>query len=225
MIFWFRAKDGIVSLAGLVIWVMCAAALSILLFNEGISFAETGKTVLEETFPKAPQNIYIKAGKKVADLRYDKEITFDDNDYRVFFNDDNKGLYISSGLRIYNSDNNPARLSIRKRSAGRSRLEAQRKAEELGFNYNIKGDTIFLDEYFSIPAGSKWSVDDVRAAIYIPEGTKVHFDKTTEFMFRDIHYENDEWYGSDNPENSVKNETGNDEHYWIMTNEGLRRNP
>ena len=42
MIFWFRARDGYIWLAALVLWVMSAAALSIMLFNEGIGFAEKG---------------------------------------------------------------------------------------------------------------------------------------------------------------------------------------
>ena len=62
MIFWFKAKDGIFSLAGLVIWVMSVAALSLLLFNEGISYAETAKTESEEVIEKAPANLYILVG-------------------------------------------------------------------------------------------------------------------------------------------------------------------
>ena len=45
MIFWFKAKDGIFSLTGLVIWVMSIAALSIILFNEGVGYTETAKTI------------------------------------------------------------------------------------------------------------------------------------------------------------------------------------
>ena len=39
MIFWFKAKDGIFSLVALVLWVMSIAALSIILFNEGVGLA------------------------------------------------------------------------------------------------------------------------------------------------------------------------------------------
>ena len=193
MIFWFRAKDGIVSIAGLVVWVMCVAALSILLFNEGISFAETAKTVSEQVIEKAPTELYIVSGHKVADLQYDKEISFDEEDYNVFFIDNNKGLYITSSLRIDNSGDNSLRINVRKRSAGRSRIDATNRAEGLLYNYNISGDTLYLDEYFTIPAGSKWSFDNVGINLYIPEGTEVHFDKTTENMFRRQNYNNEDW--------------------------------
>jgi len=223
MIFWFKAKDGIFSLAGLVIWVVCVAALSLLLFNEGITYAETAKTESEEVIEKAPANLYILADHKVADLHYDKEISFDEEDYNVYFIDDNKGLFIGSGLYLNNSDDKSVRLNVRKRSTGRSRIDASSKAESLLYNYKISGDTIFIDEYFSIPANTKWSFDDVRVNVYIPEGTEVHFDKTTENMFRRQHYYNDEWNWRWDGESKemVRSNRGNNQ--WIMTEDGLKR--
>ncbi len=50
MIFWFRARDGYIWLTALVLWVMSAAALSIMLFNEGIGFAEKGRMTHKEYF-------------------------------------------------------------------------------------------------------------------------------------------------------------------------------
>lgn len=223
MIFWFRAKDGIVSLAGLVIWVMCVAALSILLFNEGISFAETAKSVTEEVIEKSPKEIYIVSGQKVSELHYDKEIAFDEEEYRVFFIDDNKGLFIRTGLNISESDDNSLKLNIRKRSAGRSRLDAQMKAEKLIYKYGITGDTIKLDEYFTIPAGSKWSVDDIRVNLYIPEGTIIHFDKTTEDMFRQDYFRKNEWDWSDDSRDMEYSRSDKTDYYWIMTEDGLRK--
>ncbi len=223
MIFWFKAKDGIFSLAGLVIWVVCVAALSLLLFNEGITYAETAKTESEEVIERAPANLYILSDHKVTDLHYDKEISFDEEDYNLYFIDDNKGLFIGSGLYINNSEDKSVRLNVRKRSTGRSRIDASRKAEGLLYNYKISGDTIFIDEYFTIPANTKWSFDDVRVSLYIPEGTEVHFDKTTENMFRRQHYYNDDWNWRWDGESKemVRSNTGNNQ--WIMTEDGLRR--
>ncbi|NLJ44610.1 MAG: PspC domain-containing protein [Bacteroidales bacterium] len=225
MIFWFRAKDGIISLSGLVIWVMCVAALSILLFNEGISFAETAKSVTGEIIEKAPKEIYVLSGQKVSDLHYDKEIAFDEEDYKIFFTDGNKGLFISTDLNIEKSDDNSVKLSISRRSAGRSRMDAQMKSEKIIYNYKIAGDTIRLDEYFTLPAGSKWSVDDVWVSLFVPEGTIVHFDKTTEDMFRHDYLRNNEWNGSDGSRDMEYVRSDNANPSWIMTEEGLRKRP
>ncbi len=223
MIFWFKSNDGIVSIVALIIWVMAVAALSILLFNEGISFAETAKSVSEVVVEKAPSDLYIITEHKVADLHYDKEISFDEEDYNVYFIDDNKGLYIGSGLNINTSDEKSIKINVRKRSAGRSRIDATRKAEGLLYNYRISGDTIFLDEYFTIPEGTKWSFDDVRVTLDIPEGTKVHFDKTSENMFRRQNYYNEEWNSIWDGEEKEMVRSENDDNQWIMTEEGIRR--
>ena len=45
MIFWFNARDGVVSLVALVVWVMSVAALSIIGFNEGVSFARRANLI------------------------------------------------------------------------------------------------------------------------------------------------------------------------------------
>jgi phage shock protein PspC (stress-responsive transcriptional regulator) len=223
MIFWFKARDGIVSLVGLVLWIICVAALSLLLFNEGISYSETAKTVSEEILEKTPSDLYIVANHKVADLHYDKEISFDKENYNVFFIDDNKGLFISSGLNINNSDDNKLRINVRKRSTGRSRIDAGRKADGLLYNYRVSADTLYLDEYFAIPAGTKWSFDDVRVNLYIPVGTEVHFDKTTENMFTRQHYYNEDWNWSWDGEDKEMVRSNSGDNHWIMTEDGLRR--
>ncbi len=215
MIFWFKAKDGIFALVGLVIWVISVAAFSLILVNEGISFAETARTVAQESIEKAPENLYIVAGKKVSDLNFDKEISIPDEGYDIYLSEANKDLYISTCLTINNSDDNSLKLNVRKRSAGRDKTDAKRKAEELAYNYKISGDTIYLDEYFSIPKGNKWSCDNVGVNLFIPTGTTVHFDKTTISMFHDSR--NDEWHSDSD------NEYIDTEHSWEMTENGLRQ--
>ena len=223
MIFWFKARDGIFSLIGLVIWVMCIAALSILLFNEGISFSETAKLVSEEVVGKAPKDLYILSDNKITGLKYDKEISFDEENYSVFFSNDNKGLFISSSLIIDKSDDNTLKINVRKRSAGRSRTDGARKAESLVYHYRFAGDTLLLDEYFSIPQGNKWSADNVTVNLYIPDGTVIHFDKTTENMFRRQHYYNDEWNWRWDGEDKEMIRSDSADNNWVMTEEGLRR--
>ena len=216
MIFWFKAKDGIFSLIGLVVWVVSVAALAMILFNEGISFAETAKTSSKDVLKEAPDNLYIISEHKVSDLNYDKDISLPDEDYAVYFLDNSKELYIRTHLTIDNSEDNSLSISVRKRSAGRSKPDAMRKAEGLLYNYKISGDTLWLDEYFTIPAGSKWACDNVGVNLFIPEGTVVHFDKTTENMF---HHYNDDDYDSDFERGNLTKGKKS----WVMTDGGLRR--
>jgi len=207
MIFWFRAKDGIYLLAGLIIWVVSIAALSIMLFNEGISFAETAKSISDDHFAAVPDTIYVIPGRTISDLPIDNEIIVSDNDYEIYISDTEKQVYIRTSLNFSPSDNNSAWVSVRKRSAGRSRMDATEKADRLIYNYKISGDTLILDEFFTFPNSTKWSFDGVHITLHAPEGTVIYLDKTTE---RQFHSSDDYDFVKDH---------GN--RFWLMTEDGL----
>jgi hypothetical protein len=207
MIFWFRAKDGAFLLAGLVIWVVSIAALSILLFNEGISFAETAKSTSQEYFRAVPDTLYIRSEKRISELSVDNEIRIPDEEYAIFISDEDKRVYVQTFLDIKRTDENKISVILRKRSAGRSKRDATEKAERLLYNYRISGDTLFMDDYFTYPANTKWSFDEVGVTVNIPVGTVVYMDKTVERLFRS--YYNDDYV------------TDVDKRFRIMTEDGL----
>jgi phage shock protein PspC (stress-responsive transcriptional regulator) len=213
MIFWFRARDGVVSLVALVIWVMSLAALSIIGFNEGISFAETGKTTIETILPRSQDTLYVMTDNKIADLKYDKQFSLPHEEYSVFLNDQKKELYIRTYIAVERSDDKMRKIEIRKRSAGRTELEAVNKTDGLIFHYNIKGDTLSMDEYFTSPAGRKWSADNVGIKLSIPIGTILKFEKNPRIL---LHSSFRNEY-DDNLESSW--ESGNS--VWAMSDNGL----
>ena len=57
-----------------------------------------------------------------------------------------------------------------------------KKAEELQFNYNLSGDSLNIDEYFTLPSGRKWSADNVGIRLYVPTGTILKFDETSKIL-------------------------------------------
>jgi phage shock protein PspC (stress-responsive transcriptional regulator) len=214
MIFWFRAQDGVVSLAALVVWVMSIAVLAIISFNEGISFAETAKSSAEATLPHSPDTLYVKSDFKIADLRYQKEIAIPHDEYTVYINDEKKELYIRPQVAVDRSDDKTTKIEVRRRSAGRTEQEATKKAEELVYNYKINGDTLHLDEYFTIPVGRKWAADDVRINLSIPSGTILKFEQSPKLRLHSFYrneyddYLNSTWDSA----NSM----------WVMTDDGLK---
>jgi phage shock protein PspC (stress-responsive transcriptional regulator) len=180
MIFWFRANDGVLSLAALVIWVLSIATLSIMLFSEGISFAETSKSSYQYSIPHISDTLYIKAGKKVSDLNFEKELTLKEECYSVYLKGITDEIFINPFLRISRSDDSKAAINIKKRSSGHTEAEALRKTKDLQYEYSIVADTLFLDEYFTIPAGRKWAADNVGINLHLPEGTTIIFENILE---------------------------------------------
>ena len=214
MIFWFRASDGVISLVGLVVWVMTIAALTIICFNEGISFAQTAKTSVEKVLPRSQDTLYIMSDQKIADLKYHEEINLPHEEYSVFINDEKKELYIRPYLSVNLSDDKTTRIEVRKRSAGRTEIEALKKSEGLIYNYHINGDTIHLDEYFTSPSGRKWSADNVGISLYIPAGTILKFEKDPRIRFHNSFRNGDDDYLESRWESS--------DGIWLMTEDGLQ---
>ncbi len=200
LIFWFRVRDGYIWLVGLIVWVLCVTALSIISFNEGISYAERGEITSLEYLGPTPDTLYIVAGEKISDLNAD-------NYYRIYIDDKKDLVYIRSRLDIYPSDNNSTSVEIERESSGTSRLDAENNAKRLKYDINISGDTFSLDEFFMIPPDSKWSFDQVGVDVYIPVGTIICMDKTVERMYHSHYYHG---YSTDS-----------ENRFWRMTEDGL----
>jgi Putative stress-responsive transcriptional regulator len=213
MIFWFRARDGVVSLVALVVWVMTLAILAVISFNEGISFAENAKTSAQNVLSQSHDTLYVMSDQKIEDLKFDKEFTLPHEEYSVFINDGKKELYIRPFLNVDKSDEKLITVEVRKSSAGRTEMDAMKKIDGLQYNYSIKGDTLHLDEYFTSPAGRKWAADNVRINLNIPGGTILKFENGPGFIVHSsFRNETDEYLES-------RWESGN--RLWVMTNEGL----
>jgi len=213
MIFWFRAKDGVVSLVGLVLWVTVITALVIILFNEGISFAKTAKSSTELVLPKSPDTLYIMTDQKVADLKYEKEFSLPHEEYSVYINDDKKELYIRPYLNVNRSVNKVNKVEVRKRSTGRTEQEAMKKIEGLQYNYSLNGDTLHIDEYFTSPAGRKWAADNIAINVYMPVGTILKIDKDSRILFH-------QRFQNENDEN-LESRWESRNSCWVLTDDGL----
>jgi phage shock protein PspC (stress-responsive transcriptional regulator) len=215
MIFWFRARDGKLNLIFLVLWVMSVTALVLILFREGISFAETARSASSKIITHSPGILYVKSGKRLSDLNSDKEFTLDKNGYSVFINEGDNQLYIRPLLKVKRSEDDLTNVSITRRSWGRNEIDAFRKAEGLMYNYSSAADTLFLDEYFALPSGRKWSADMIRIDLSVPAGTTLKFDRLSLALVRPP-------VSRSGMEEFERNETGKEWSSFIFTGEGLK---
>jgi phage shock protein PspC (stress-responsive transcriptional regulator) len=213
MIFWFHARDGVVSLVALVVWVMTLAALTIIGFNEGVSFAQTAKSSVETVLTPTPDTLYIHTDNKIAGLKYEKEISLPHEEYSVFINDEKRELYIRPFLDVELSENKATKIEVSKRSAGRTELDAKRKSESLLYNFKLEKDSLNIDEYFTIPAGRKWSADNVGIHLFVPAGTILKFDETSRILVHSHIRQGSDDYFESHWESNIGS--------WKMTDDGL----
>jgi phage shock protein PspC (stress-responsive transcriptional regulator) len=208
MIFWFRSRDGVISLIALVVWVMSITALVIILVGQGLSFSETGRVTSAIVLDNPPDTLYIVADKKVSDLKYDRDFIIPHDAYSLYANTESLELSIKTYLQIETSGDKAARIEVIKQSAGTGKIEANRRAESLPYNYRFSKDTLYLDEYFTLPKDHKWCGDEIHTILWIPSGTVLWFDKVSGNL--PVEY-NDE---------TVTGDMGNK--YWVISSEGLK---
>jgi phage shock protein PspC (stress-responsive transcriptional regulator) len=222
MIFWFKAKDGIFSLTGLVLWVITVTILVMLLFKEGISFAETGRATSQQLMTAPPDTLFFVTGRRPEDLNSLKEFSIPDDNYNVLMDETQHKLYINAELNLYPSQDNEAKIEINKQSSGRTKSEAARKAESLEYNYTLRNDTLRLDEYFALPAGSRWSADNLEVNLFIPVNTILYFDNNCAGL---LHRGNSISYTDMDGETWTTHDYNEEWHlgnrYWRLNEEGM----
>ena len=210
MIFWFKAKDGILSLIMLVIWFVSATTLGLLLFNEGVSFAQRSVSSEQTAIQSSSDTLYIVGKNKISDIDYGNMLTFRAEDYYMLIDNKNKELHISPELVIKKSDNDSEGIIISKSAHGGNGAAAFSKAQKLEYNCQIAGDTIFMDDYFTIASGDKWTAENVQVSITLTEGKIIKVDESIERLLNSRR-----WVNFKNRNYANKRSGGFS--YWIVT--------
>lgn len=210
MIIWFKANDGIPSLVLLIAWVLSLTALVLLLFNEGVSFAENSKATTIIPLNSPADTIYITTTGTMSDLITDKTLPFNTEDYSLMINEEKNELYVTPDLDIELSENGSSGVTIKKESFGSSEIIAFNRTKDLIYNYSVKGDSIILDDLFLIPSGRRWAGDNITITIDLPEGTCLRIDSGAERLLN-----------CNNDENHYPFEKREGLSTWKMTEDGL----
>jgi hypothetical protein len=214
MIFWFRANDGILSLVLLIVWALSLTSLALILFNEGVSFAESSRSSTKIPLTNSADTIYITTSGRVSGLITDKTLPFNTDGYSILINDEKKELYVTPDLDIEFSENDPSGVTVSKESFGSSEIIAFNRTKDIIYNYSVKGDSVMLDDHFTIPSGRKWAGDNIVITINLAAGTYIRTDSGVEKLLNCDNnlYEDD---------NNYPLEKRNGFSTWQMTEDGL----
>lgn len=207
MIFQFSAKDGLIGLIMFLTWLASILILSMILFSQGLSFAEEGRKLETLIIESPADTIFLKVEKNISPLQYENEISFPDSDFGLLINKSTDELFIKPEIRFRRADDQFTNIELEKSSRGRTRTEALQKAGNLIYKYRTSNDTVYVDEYFKVPAGNKWTGANVTLNFYVPEGTVICFEPESETLFKHYLYRNH--YGR------------SENQYWIMTEDYL----
>lgn len=196
------------SLLGL--WLLSVIGLIILGIKQASAYAYTGSTATTEELivENSQDTLFIKM--KTSDLFENQQnvgihgmtLTYDENDQELLFRDN-----ILFDLK--KADDSLPQIRIRKDADGSSQKEAKEKSAKINYDYHVEGNTILLNNYLTTAAENKMRNQEVRATLYLTEGTLIKFDASAK---RHI------GRGTQNDKNLYRRDIVN--YIWQMGNDG-----
>ncbi len=173
LIFNIKERFRVMSITLFVIWIASLCALAVILSLQLSIYANTESAEQRITLEPAPGTIWIAPMKKQSDITYDRYASADD--FRFFIDAGKDMLYASVDLDINGNDNGTGHISVERKACSNSDREARENARKVRYDWKFSGDTLYLDEYFSLPPGTEWNGSIVDIDVSLPEGTVIRF--------------------------------------------------
>ncbi len=171
MIFRIREKFRVLNIVLFVIWIASLCALGVFLGLQLSVYSNRENIEKRIILDPAPQTLWIAPGARLSEITYTESASVDH--FKFFRSTHNEKLHASAELNIYGSENGTGFISVDRWSCSNSDSEAHVNARKIEYNWRLSGDTLYLDEYFSLPAGSRWNGSLVDIDVSLPEGTEV----------------------------------------------------
>ncbi|CAL2104086.1 Phage shock protein C (PspC) family protein [Tenacibaculum sp. 190130A14a] len=112
-------------------------------------------------------------------------------------------------IDVAKSETGNAYIEIKKTSEGRRRSKAGDNAKKIVYNFKSANNTIVFDAFYLSEIQNLWKEEEVKATIFIPEGTSLYFEGSSRNFL----------YGVDNTEGIYDRDMAN--HHFKMTSKGL----
>ncbi len=171
MIFRIRERYRVLNIVVFVIWVASLCALGVFLSLQLSVYSNREFVEKRISLDPAPKTIWIAPGATLSEISYDETASVDH--FTFYLNNKTDRIHATPELNIYGSENGTGFISVDKRACSNSNSEARANARAVEYNWRFSGDTLYLDEFFSLPAGSRWNGALVDIDITLPEGTEV----------------------------------------------------
>ncbi|MFZ0473348.1 MAG: hypothetical protein WAL94_12095 [Bacteroidales bacterium] len=171
MIFNIKSRLRVLTIVMTVIWFASLCCLGVFLGLQLSVYSNSERIEKKMSLEAPPKILWIAPLRNTSDIRYDETASVDH--FTFYRNSPDGRLYATADLNIYGSDTTSGWISVEKRASSNSNDEAWTNARLIDYNWKFSGDTLYLDEFFSLPAGSKWNGSIVDIDLGLPEGTEV----------------------------------------------------
>jgi hypothetical protein len=192
------------------VWIIALLGLGFAAINFATQTSSNGVfNSTEEIYITAQDTLKVKmiadenlSNKREFRKRYDTEIVYDKTIQKLYSTKIN--------VDIKPTDNNTGYLKIRKSSEGNNRLNANKTAENIEYQFALNNNNLLLNGYFLSDIENQLKDQEVDITIYLPVNAVVYLDKSTRTFLDDV----------DNVQNIYDGDMP--KHYYKMQEDGLK---
>lgn len=173
------------------LWIMAIIGLFITGIKQATEHAIDAKvTTTEELNIKSGDTINIST--KYLN-QYNSDYYYSHNRSFKIVRDDSGKSIVSSEIKyiVKSTTDSIASISIEREATGSNYDTARERAENINYNYALKGKNLNLNDFLTTHVDNKFSEQEVLVIIHLPEGTIVNTDRNFRKYYNHLSYNND----------------------------------
>lgn len=178
------------------VWLISIITLAYFGIKQATEKGYEGKTVhKEEIFLQPNDTLYVKMSyndffTKNVRNRESGKYTHDEKNNEIIYSNNVR-------LHLMKSETENAHIQIERTANGKSHADAKSYAEKINYNFEIQGNRINLDNYFTTDFKNKFRDQEVDIYLYLPEGIHFYPEKSISGFMTDWDSEISMYYGEE----------------------------
>lgn len=193
LIFRFRARDGVIGVIGLIVWLISLGILASVGTFEGLNFKEEARYTRTYSLDNPPPVLYLDVNPREQHPSLHSLFSFDDEPDRIYIEPQTNLIYGRPRFDIVQSNTDKVEIEIMRHSNGRSFSIARDHAKDLEYEWYRNDSLLIFDPYFSLPKDQRWRNPYVKIKLYLPVGEKVFIRENMSEIIYDIKNTSHTW--------------------------------
>lgn len=181
----------------LAIWIVSIIALAYFGIKQATEKGYEGKTVQKEELFLQPKDtlkvkmLYNDFFAKNVKNRESSKYTHDENNNEIIYSNNVR-------LHLMKTTKENAYIQVERTANGKSHADAKSYADKINYNFEIQGNSITLDNYFTTDFKNKFRDQEVNIYLYLPEGIHFFPDESISNFLSNWNSDISMYYGEEN---------------------------
>ncbi len=160
------------------IWLISVIGIGVIAIREATEHSFTGKVTTQETL-KTTSNDTLLVRMQSNDILGNRLRR--SNNFLIEYDNNGDRVYMRRNVRLIvrSTREDNAYIKIQKETSGSSFSKAKDEASQIDYHYEVVGNTLNLDGFFTTEGGSKFRSQEVKVILYLPEGATIYADDNT----------------------------------------------